>query len=215
MTTNLPSMNESNMATGIANGDVKVTTPPVGEEVGVNPAESDAANPGKQEREGPSKETKPEGREGGTPDETQVPAPTYQGVPAAGYYLAYPHHSDTPPSPSTPGHAVTQLPYENSIGFIHQPGHFSAAHTSPFGVPNPNTPVSPPRPTVNMIGVPPASPLFPRINSGGLEGGVGVIPPPSPSLPYMTGAIGSYAGVVRTQTEGSSDDASWDARYVV
>lgn len=223
MTTSLVSMNDSNMATGMVNGDTKVASPASNE--ASEPAKKDPPSSGKEEKdktESSKGEETPnlQGEEGSelSPSETQMnaPLPSHPGT-AAGYYLGYAQHNGAPPSPTVTGHAVTGLPYgDATIGsFMQQPGTFAAAHTSPFGVPNSNTPLSPPRATVTtagMVGVPPASPLFPRINNGGIEGSLQqqvVVPPQSPNLPYL----GSYAATARSQTGGSSEEASWD-RYV-
>ena len=220
MTTNLSSMNDSNMATGLADSDAKVATPADSPD----PAQQDAASTdgGKETtatKEG-NKETKKDNVEEEAETQVNAPLASHPQATATGYYLGYPHQNGTPPSPTVAGHVVTALPYDASIGsFMQQQGSFAAAHTSPFGVPGTTTPLSPPRSTINtagMVGVPPASPLFPRVNSGGLEGTLmqqGVVAPQSPSLPYMSPALGSYAGVARSNTGGSSDDASWDNRY--
>ena len=132
---------------------------------------------------------------------------------AAGYYFGYAAQSiQEPPSPGGPG--TNSVPYD--VGsFFQQPGTGAfAPHNSPFQ--GPNTPLSPPRPTATMAAmVPPASPLFPRMNSSGSERAGAA--PPSPSLPYMspplTGVYHQAAYPANSQSSNSPEEASaWTER---
>jgi hypothetical protein len=205
MHTKLASMNGSNMASGLSNGDAKVASPPSKE---LNTSQADP--PVRKETGDTTKSgamDHQEGKDHPHPDnQANAPSPSQQPN-AQGYYLGYPPN-DAPPSPAVSGPGVTSLPYDQAIGaFSQQPGTFAAAHTSSFGVPNTNTPLSPPRSMAGMVGA--ASPLFPRVMDGGPGGGVA---PQSPSLPYMSPALGSYAARAGSQIAGASDE-SWD-RYV-
>jgi hypothetical protein len=113
--------------------------------------------------------------------------------PGPGYYLGYGQSQVTPepPSPAGPGATVYDVG-----SFFQQPAAF--AHNSPFGVPQ--TPLSPRR-SGGMGGIPPASPLFPRVSAAGAAGlvptGAGLEQrpgaPPSPSVPYLSPPLGPNA----------------------
>jgi hypothetical protein len=105
-----------------------------------------------------------------------------------GYYQqGYQHVHATPEPPSPAGGPVGVY----DVGsFFQQHGAFANTRNNPF----PNTPLSPPR--GGNMGIPPASPLFPRVANNGQ--GVPMIPgangleqqnrgaPPSPQLPYIS-----------------------------
>lgn len=144
--------------------------------------------------------------------------------PGAGYYLGYGQSQVTPepPSPAGPGAAVYDMG-----SFFQQPAAF--AHNSPFGVPQ--TPLSPRR-SGGMGGIPPASPLFPRVSTA--AGAAGLVPggggieqrpggaPPSPNVPYLSPALGAntmyhqtYPGNGMGNHGDSPDDIpGWGDRYV-
>lgn len=122
-----------------------------------------------------------------------------------GYFMNYVIGPDgTPSSPAVPGTAIS---YDAATGtFVQQGGTF--AHTSSF-IPNNSTHLSPPRTSASNIGmsIPPASPLFPRINSA--EGSMSHIIPQSPNISYVSPGIGTYASAARA---GSSEEGNWDSR---
>jgi len=141
-----------------------------------------------------------------------TPQPQLYGYPAhltpGGYY-------GEPPSPARPGANVYDVG-----SFFQQP------YSSPFV---PGTPSSPRG--RNVAGIPPASPLFPRVNTA--AGPAGFVPgasgmdqrlmgaPPSPSVPYLTPPLGPnsmYHGYPANTVGGHSDSpediAAWGERYV-
>lgn len=144
--------------------------------------------------------------------------------PGAGYYLGYGQTQVTPepPSPAGPGPAVYDVG-----SFFQQPAAF--AHNSPFGVPQ--APLSPRR-SGGMGGIPPASPLFPRVSTA--AGTAGLMPsgagieqrpggaPPSPSVPaYLSPPLGPsamYQGYpgngIGNQGDSPDELQSWVERYV-
>lgn len=132
--------------------------------------------------------------------------------PGQGYY-GYQQPQGTPEPPSPAG---GQIVYDvGNLGtFFQQPG---AHYNSPFV---PGTPSSPRR-TAAMGGIPPASPLFPRVPTGQGQGIdqrlMGA--PPSPSVPYLSPALGPnsmYQGYPANGIGGhpdSPDDiAAWGDR---
>lgn len=141
--------------------------------------------------------------------------------PMSGYYQGYGGNlqvTPEPPSPGGGGHPIANAGVYDTGSFFQQHGAFAPSHTSPFGGPNVQQ-LSPPRGATNMVGsIPPASPLFPRVNSANGHG------PPSPNnLPYMSPPLGSSMyqqsyPVVNHANSGSSnspDEANaWGDRYV-
>ena len=138
-----------------------------------------------------------------------------------GYYpLGYQSQvTPEPPSPGGPGATVYDVG-----SFFQQQGAFQQ-HNSPFV---PGTPSSPRR-AAAMGGIPPASPLFPRVSTAagtaGLVPGTGIDQrimgaPPSPSVPYLTPPLGPnsmYPGYAANGIGGQSDSpddiAAWGDRY--
>jgi hypothetical protein len=170
-----------------------------------------------------------------------------------GYHHQYQHqhqqHQMTPEPPSPGGPVVLQPSSEayNVGSFFQQQAGvaFVPSHTSPFGVSQPS-PLSPPRPAaavaMGAMGVvPPASPLFPRLSSGGgsnhnvrtalnpsdssLSGVVtsrGGIAPPSPNISYSTmyqtygsNQLVSSHSIISPDDGSGGVSGSWNDRYVV
>lgn len=203
--TSKPSMNDGSMASGLSNGDAKASSslnkdnpaPP-----GPASTPTEIKEAGKKTEKGPQFQPPPASAHVAIPNHIDV-----HKLPS-NYYLGYHQSSDAPPSPAI-SHSIAAMPYDV---FMQQPGAFTAVQAPSFGVQNSNTPLSPPRvgATPGYAGVPPASPLFPRVSSTGLEAANGVaaitVAPQSPSLPYMSPGMGSYV------TRMTSSDESWD-RY--
>ena len=139
--------------------------------------------------------------------------------PGQGYYYQQSQITPEPPSPAGPGATVYDVG-----SFFQQPVAF-AAHNSPFV---PQTPLSPRR-TAGMGGIPPASPLFPRVNTSGATGlmpaGAGIEQrimeghragaPPSPSVPYLSPPLGPNSIYQSYGSESPEDiSAAWGDRYV-
>ena len=168
--------------------------------------------------------------EGGMSPTPQPQSNSYlQGYPAqhltpqpnAGYYLGvgYGQSQVTPEPPSPAGPGVTVY----DVGsFFQQPAAF--AHNSPFGMPQ--APLSPRR-SGGMGGIPPASPLFPRVSAAGAAGlvpgpGIDQRPggaPPSPSVPYLSPPLGpntmyqNYPGNgMGNQGDSPDDIPGWNDR---
>lgn len=159
--------------------------------------------------------------EGGLSPIPQMQATSYlQGYPAhltpqpgQGYYpLGYQSQvTPEPPSPAGPGANVYDVG-----SFFQQPAAF-APHNSPFV---PQTPLSPRR-TAAMGGIPPASPLFPRVSTA--TGAAGLMPgsgieqrimdghragaPPSPSVPYLSPPLGPNSMYQSYPTNGIGSQA--------
>lgn len=210
MTTAAASRNQSNMATGLASGDSKISS----HTTNCTQPDSTATTAKEKDSESKLKTVSPDG----TPEDDPAAPSTSQSLPVHPYLQTssyhfeggYSHPSVNPSSLSSNDQALS-VPYGSSAGaFVPQPGVFTAAQSSPFAVPN-NATLSPPRSSKVMIGIPPASPLFPRASSAGLDSG----------LPYISPALGSsvspmtypaaYAGsAARVDSQGSSDEGSWD-----
>jgi hypothetical protein len=143
----------------------------------------------------------------------------------SGYYLGYPSHQPHMiPEPDSPGPPRTAV-YDGGIGSFFQPHSGAAFHPASSGSPflgvssaAGNPALSPPRgavPTVTMTGsIPPASPIFPRMSSGGFDvtsymvsAQQGALTSNSNNyLPYPSAGLNSQ----------SSDEVAWggDSRYV-
>lgn len=131
-----------------------------------------------------------------------------------GYYGYQSQVTPEPPSPGGPGANVYDVG-----SFFQQQGTFQQ-HNSPFV---PGTPSSPRR-AAAMGGIPPASPLFPRVSTA--AGAAGLVPgagidqrlmgaPPSPSVPYLSPPLGPnsmYPGYAANQPDSPDDIAAWGDR---
>lgn len=170
--------------------------------------------------------------EGGLSPTPQMQANSYlQGYPAhltpqqpgQGYYPLGYQSQVTPEPPSPAGHGA----HVYDVGsFFQQPAAF---HNSPFV---PQTPLSPRR-TAAMAGIPPASPLFPRVSA--TTGATGLMPtgtgieqrimeghrggaPPSPSVPYLSSPLGpnsmyqNYPNGIGSQADSPDDLSAWGDR---
>jgi len=246
MTTNVSVMNESAVAPGNTDEEGNKKTSPNSKEAPAS-SEKSASNPASPEGGGNKKsagETSSKGddpRKGDdsrlTPNSQQVPTPassqlTPQPQAGSAYYIGgYPSQSQVTPEPPSPAHQQP-VAYADAASFFQQPGAFAAPNSAAaFGAAN--TPLSPPRvgvpgavPTTPMgVAIPPASPLFPRVSSGGglaADGSGRQGAPPSPNLPYMSaqlGAAGMYHQYPVTTTGSQSSDSpedasSWNDRYV-
>jgi hypothetical protein len=185
---------------GAPNGDSKSST------VGDSKASPDANRVAEDDKK----------MEGGMSPTPQMNAASYlAGYPAhltpqpgQGYYMGYGQSQVTPepPSPAGPGAAIYDMG-----SFFQQPAAF-APHNSPFV---PATPLSPRR-TAAMAGIPPASPLFPRVSNTGATGlmptGAGGLmdahrggAPPSPAVPYLSPPLGPNSMYQNYNGIGSSD----------
>ena len=235
--TNVRRMTQSGGKAEDGAADLKSTQPSSGDSEpngngkntsGVGDAEDSKASP--EANQGANNDKKGEG--GLSP----TPQPHYlHGYPAhltpqtgQGYYpLGYQQSQVTPepPSPAGPGATIYDVG-----SFFQQPAAF--AHNSPFV---PHTPLSPRR-TAAMAGIPPASPLFPRVSTA--AGAAGLVPtgtgieqrlmdghrvgaPPSPSVPYLSPPLGpnsmyqSYAvNGIGSQVDSPEDISGWGDRYV-
>lgn len=218
-------MNESNGSDAAADAEAKVDPQTETQDAqaantndGSNPAESP------EDTKGKVAPTKVDDR-----DSSQTPVPqagsNLPGYPshltpgAGGYYQqGYQHLHVTPEPPSPAGGPVGVY----DVGsFFQQHGSFANSRNNPF----PNTPLSPPR--GNMGSIPPASPLFPRVNSGAA---VPMIPgangleqqhhgaPPSPNLPYISSMYQqSYPLMNHGNLHSSTSPeevTGWGERYV-
>lgn len=229
MTTNLSSMNESNIASEIPTGTSKVSMPQDGSisDTGVNPA---ATSSKESATGGPSKNhtATSHGSEntmsgyhssGGIVDPSQRTSSTPHTVP--GNHSAY-SQSQVTPEPTTPAQVgVTTISYDaTTSSFFRQQNSF-IPQSSPFA--GPTTPLSPPRVTISathVAGIPPASPLFPRPSAmmeSGQQQQQQQRAPQSPSLPYMSPSLSGaavytgYPVAVNSQANGSNDGsaAAW------
>jgi len=226
-----------------AASDLKPTQPSPGDGEGSSGAKNAAGSAG-----APADNSKasPEAKEGGNKDDkamegglSPTPHSQYlQGYPAhltpqpgQGYYnVGYQQSQVTPepPSPAGPGPTVYDMG-----SFFQQPAAF-APHNSPFV---PQTPLSPRRTAAMAAGIPPASPLFPRVNSGAgglpgtagtgiehrlMDGHRGIGAPPSPSVPYLSPPLGPnsmyqsyHANGIGSHADSPEDITGWGDRYVV
>ena len=218
MTTDVATMNEASVTGGTTGAEAKVTSPKEASDT-IDGTNGNTNPTPKDSNKGVSAT-----KESGSPIPVPQAAASLPGYPSqltpqpmsAGYYQGYGHHmTPEPPSPGGNHPVVTARAYETG-SFFQQHGAFNAPQNSPFG--GPNTPLSPPRGTNQTMGgpIPPASPLFPRVNNGsaGLEG-----PPASPNLPYMSSGMyqQSYPIVnhANSGSSGSQDEANgWGDRYV-
>ena len=203
MTSGAPSMNGNTPEGGstAAGGGGKLDPSREG-----STGEGSNVNSDYNEQEGGMPQQKETTKEPESPSQSHTYAhltPQPQVVPG---YATYPSQV-TPASPSPGANAVFTDAY--GAAFL-RPGSAGAfiPHTNPFG--GHPSPLSPPRPTSNAAvanmstaagGVPPNSPLFPRLTGGQSNlhpnGFDRVMPqPPSPTLAYTTagGAYQSYAG---------------------
>jgi hypothetical protein len=230
ITTNVRAMNPGNMSSDVAaKDDEKRATPSEKEaakEEGTNPAATPTSSDEK-EASSPVRSTEKDRQTPPTPSPpvyatSAQPSLTPQQQQGSGYYQGYlqQHQQQMTPEPPSP-HPATDV-YGS---FFHQPsaaaGAFGVQHSnSSFGAlstaSSNNAPLSPSRggmPTVVPMAIPPGSPLFPRVNSGGgLEGGqqrAGA--PPSPSLPYiMSPVTGSNSNMYQTYPAGGVGSHSSD-----
>lgn len=169
--------------------------------------------------------------EGGMSPTPQMQAASYlAGYPAhltpqpgQGYYMGYGQSQVTPEPPSPAGPGASAI-YDMG-SFFQQPAAF-APHSSPFV---PATPLSPRRTAAMVGGIPPASPLFPRVSNtgatglmpgtGGLMDGHRAGAPPSPGVPYLSPPLGpnsmyqSYtANGIGSQADSPEDISAWGDR---
>ena len=191
------------------------------------PGDSSNVNHEYNEQEGEvtqQKDTKePESPNGSQTYPHLTPQPQVAGYPP------YPSQV-TPASPSPATNAVFTDAYGASFLGRQSVGAFMP-HSNPFG--GHPSPLSPPRPTtaagatMTANGVPPNSPLFPRL--GGAQSTLHpngfdrvMQQPPSPTLAaaYSSGGYQNYAGASALQQSGSTDESQvtpggWmDAGYV-
>lgn len=223
-----PSMAQSGGQAEEGLGDLKASRPPAdgeqsGEKKGADSKSSPDANQVADDKK----------IEGGMSPTPQMQTASYlAGYPAhltpqpgQGYYpLGYqPQATPEPPSPAGPGASAVY-----DMGSFFQPAAF-APHNSPFVPP---TPLSPRR-TAAMAGIPPASPLFPRVPTTGAGGlmpaGTGIDQrimdghraagaPPSPSVPYLSPPLGpnsmyqNYPNGLGSQADSPEDISAWGDR---
>lgn len=250
MTPNLANMNDTSVSSN-EGGDIK-SSPSGGGAVVADSSSEDLNQQQGSSSKGSSPEKRSTGSNHGGGDVPLSPTPqmasatnysSSQGTPqpnrATGAYMVssgyhHHHHQQMTPEPPSPGGPVvlhtSNDAYTVGSFFQQQAGAFVPSHTSPFGVSQPS-PLSPPRPTavvaMGAMGViPPASPLFPRLSSGGGGSNVGTASlhpsdsglsgvssrggaPPSPSLPYST-MYQTYGSnqVVSSHSIISPDDGS-------
>jgi hypothetical protein len=228
MTTSVAVMNETNGPGAPADAETKEA--PLTETQDAQAANSnDGSNPAESPGDTKGSEAASKGDE--DRDYTQTPVPqagsNLPGYPphltpgAGGYYQqGYQHLHVTPEPPSPAGGPVGVY----DVGsFFQQHGAFANTRNNPF----PNTPLSPPR--GGNMGIPPASPLFPRVANNG--SGVPMIPgangleqqnrgaPPSPQLPYISSMYQqSYplmhqGGNLHSSTS-PEEVTGWGERYV-
>lgn len=226
----VPRMTQSGGQGEDASGDLKTAHPPAdGEPNGDSKKQAGVdskASPDAIQVAGDDKKM-----EGGMSPTPQMQAASYlAGYPAhltpqpgQGYYpLGYQSQvTPEPPSPAGPGASAV---YDMG-SFFQQPAAF-APHNSPFV---PQTPLSPRR-TAAMAGIPPASPLFPRVSTSGATGlmpaGTGIDhrimdghrvagAPPSPSVPYLSPPLGPnsmYPSYPNNQADSPEDISAWGDR---
>lgn len=242
MTAAYPVMNDSNMASDVASPEVKLPTTNKEDLVSSrdDPKASSAsegivASDRIQEKEKEAQDSSPPTP---IPHEYAHHLLAYANLTpqqGSGYYLGYlPHQQHMIPEPASPGPPHTAV-YDVSMGSFFQPHSGAAFHPtstgSPFLVSSAagTTPLSPSRgsaPALSITGsLPPASPLFPRVSSGGFDI-TNSQHRVAPNIPYMASAhLGTppsnssnyqtYPSVIlRSQ---SSDEGAWggDSRYVV
>lgn len=217
MTTAEAPRNQDVMTTGLASGDDKISSRPP------NDSQPDSISNAADEKEpeGALKSVSPDGTPEDEPaaprsqSQSSRPLPVHPYPQASGYLFEGYSYPSANPSSLSSNEQVASIPYGSTAGgFVSQPGVFAAAQSSPFAVPN-NATLSPPRSSkAVVIGIPPASPLFPRASSTGIDN----------TLPYISPALGSSASPMtyqatytgsagRVESQGSSDEGSWD-RYV-
>lgn len=241
MTTNVSVMNETSTV-GADSSNAKDSTKKT-EETSEEPAPNPASPVnGDNKAGGEMKSSKDGERRGddspGSPQQTGSNPTQFAPQPQVGsaYYLGYPQTSE-PPSPAQPGANVY-----DAASFFQQPsGAFAVPHSTAFGG-GPNSSLSPPRgtsagaaaaaatATAMGVAIPPASPLFPRVSSGGVLTGAAAPTaaaldatgrqqaaggaPPSPNLPYMSPQLGTssmyqpYPMASSAATESQSSDNS-------
>lgn len=215
MITTETSRNQCIMSTGLATGDTKIPS----QTTSGSPSDSISTVANGKESEGSLKIESPvvvsddDRAAPGIQSSQKLPSHLYSET--SGYpFGVYSRASVNPSSPSF-NDQIPAANYGTTAGrVISQPGVFATAQSSPFAVPNSATLSSPRSSKAMMMGIPPASPLFPRASSAGLDNG----------LPYISSALGSAASpmpyqaayaesAARIETQGSSDEGSWD-RYV-
>ena len=213
MTTTEASRNEDIMATGLATGDDKISSPARDD---TQPPSISHAADGK-DSEGTLKAVSPEGDPEDEPEapraqsQSSRPLPVHPYPQVSNYHFEGYSYPSVNPSSLASNDQVLPIPYaSSSAAFIPQPGVFAAAQSSPFAVPS-NPSLSPPRSTkAVVIGIPPASPLFPRSTSTGMDNALSYISPALGSASPMTYQA-TYAGSAgRVESQGSSDEGSWD-----
>jgi hypothetical protein len=256
MTPNLANMNDNTSATA-NEGDLKSSPNSAGGNV-VRPADSSedlhqqgskGSSPEKRNNEEPLSPTPQLASANYSHGQHHQVSNLTPQQPRAGAYMVsgYHHHHQqmTPEPPSPGGPVVLQNDAYNVGSFFQQQAGAFVPHTSPFGATQPS-PLSPPRPAAAVVMgamgvIPPASPLFPRLSSGGsnvggalnpadsgLSSSRGGVAPPSPSLHYSMQPLGAtmyqtYGSnqVVSSQSINSPDDGSggvagsWSDRYVL
>jgi hypothetical protein len=210
MTTSVPVINESNMATAIIGSSEDEKTISRAKDVQKDDTVTTASPDADAKAEDSAK--KESSKDPASQDDYFPPTPTqFRTVQVHGYpisltpqtgstyhYVNYGHHHMTPEPPSPAGHhSVTDM---YNVGSFFQPQSFGSTVGSGISsaigsAPHMSLPMSPPRPgmpgvAVSMVGViPPDSPLFSRVTSGAGNIEVGGNQqrgaPPSPSIPYI------------------------------
>jgi hypothetical protein len=226
MTTSVAVMNETNGPNAIADAEAKMAPQTERQDAeaanvndGSNPAESLEDTKGTVAG---SKDSTGKGDADRDFSQTPVPQagyPTHLTPGTGGYYQGQYQHLHVTPEPTTPSQGPVGVYDVGS--FFQQHGAFNTTHNNPF----PNTPLSPPR--GNMGSIPPASPLFPRVNNGST---VPLVPgangleqqnrgaPPSPNLPYISSMYQqSYPLMNHANLHSSTSPeevTGWGERYV-
>jgi hypothetical protein len=233
MTTSVAVMNESNGSGAAADAEAKVAPQKETQDAkaanandGSNPAESgeDAKGMIAASKDSTEKRGDEDRDYSQTPDPqagSNLPGyPSHLTPGAGGYYQQGYQHLHVTPEPPSPSGGPAGVYDVGS--FFQQHGAFANTRNNPF----PNTPLSPPRGT-NMGSIPPASPLFPRVNSGSA---VPMIPgangleqqnrgaPPSPNLPYISSMYQQSYPIMNHGNLHSSTSpeevSGWGERYV-
>lgn len=177
-----------------------------------------------------TEQSSPNGQDGDIPAQTEPGSPgqshPYAHLTPQPHVVGYaPYPSQVTPASPSPGANAAVFPDAYGSFFRPPSGGAFMPHTNPFG--GHPSPLSPPRPTTAASGVPPNSPLFPRLSGGqnvstlhpnGLDRVMQQ--PPSPTLAYTSvgggypGYAGAAVGMNGSLQQTGSDESNSGANTV-